>query len=69
MAVRIAALFQRKFLGENTFALGQISACATGDLFLIMRSPRAANLGARFDFYGKAEEKNCLSQGEEARRA
>jgi len=31
-----------------------------------MRSPRAVNLDARFDFYGEVEEKNCLSQSEKA---
>jgi len=29
-----------------------------------MRSPRAANYGARFDFYGEAKEKSRPSQGE-----
>ena len=31
-----------------------------------MRSPRAVNLGARFDFYAEVEEKSCLSQSEKA---
>jgi len=31
-----------------------------------MRSPRAVNFGARFDFYGEVEEKSLHSQGEEA---
>jgi hypothetical protein len=35
-------------------------------LFLIKRSLRAVNLGARFDFYGEVEEKSRPSQSEKA---
>ncbi len=59
LAICPETLFQRKFLsGKRGFSRRQISACATGDLFLIKRSPRAVNLGARFDFYGEVEEKS-----------